>query len=66
MDNENFGVLVFGYILGIVCCVILNSCYFKNTYKDGQIDAINGIIQYELKVNKDKTSSWVYKDVNKD
>ncbi len=28
------------------------------TYKDGQVDAINGTIKYKLVVNKDKTSQW--------
>lgn len=27
-------------------------------YHDGQVDAINGTIKYELKVQKDGSSSW--------
>ena len=42
-------VLVLGIILG--SCVV-------NTYKHGQIDAINGIIEYELREMDDGEMKW--------
>jgi|TARA_Y100000310_G_C20697249_1_gene826586 hypothetical protein len=30
-------------------------------FKDGQIKAINGDIQYELKINPDKSTTWIKK-----
>jgi hypothetical protein len=32
---------------------------YKEGYKDGQVDAINGKVKYELKENEDKTTEWV-------
>jgi len=52
-----------GVWLGIVFTASL-SHFFPNTsgYRQGQIDAINGIIKYELKTNPDKTVEWVKKE----
>lgn len=41
----------FGFYLGL-----------NNGYKEGQIDAINGVIKYELVINKDKSMTWAEKN----
>ena len=32
----------------------------NNTYKDGQIDALTGKIQFKLITNPDSSRAWVY------
>ena len=54
-----------GFIIVVVLCLFAmmftlessNRSYSK-AYKQGQIDAINGIIKYELVENKDHTTEW--------
>jgi len=41
----------FGFYLGL-----------NSGYKEGQIDAINGVIKYELVINKDKSMTWAEKN----
>jgi hypothetical protein len=36
---------------------------YENGYKQGQVAAINGKIEYELIVKEDKTSEWERIDV---
>jgi hypothetical protein len=50
------GIMVI--ILGIVTCK-------QKTYEQGQIDAINGKIHYELKRNEDGEEVWVEKEGGK-
>lgn len=49
---------IFMLVVGIVIGVFLMHA-FCNTYKIGQIDALNGIIKYELVTQEDKTTIWV-------
>lgn len=51
----------FGYMLSSLVSQIL-----KNTYRDGQIDAINGKIFYHLEKNEDGSTSWIYKEARKE
>ena len=57
MDIEKLGII----IIPICCIILLFSLYIfgkRDGYKQGQIDAINGIIKYELKESKE----WREKD----
>lgn len=60
MDNEfiwfYFGIAL-GAIVAISAILILGL-----TYRDGQIDAINGVIKYELVKQPDNTTKWIRKD----
>ena len=59
MDNILCGVF-FGGILGMLSLMfILN--FTGNTYMDGQIDAINGEIHYELVHQPDGATEWEFK-----
>lgn len=56
---ENIGLLVLlliGFGLGLLVGCIPQ---LENRYKQGQIDAINGVIKYELKKQDDNTTKWV-------
>lgn len=50
------GFLVYMVYMILMCLCILNIT--ESTYKDGQVDAINGIISYELVEAEDGTRSW--------
>jgi len=49
--------LVAGVLIGIFGGVFL-MIIRHNTYRDGQIDALNGIVKYELVVQPDSTRTW--------
>ena len=49
--------------IGFVFCVVFVVCPivtagFDGKYKEGQIDAINGKISYQLVTHEDKTQTW--------
>jgi hypothetical protein len=50
-------------IIMIVACVIIILLIalfeYKDGYKNGQVDAINGKIKYKLEEREDKTTDWV-------
>jgi hypothetical protein len=48
-----------GLMMGVMLSIIADSCS-NNTYKDGQIDAINGKVYYELRSQEDGTTDWVF------
>jgi len=51
------------YFLGLITGALLMTLALialDSTYEDGQIDAINGIIKYELVKQPDNTTSWRY------
>jgi hypothetical protein len=52
---EYFVGLFLGFILGFMVAV---SPSYDVGYKKGQIDAINGIIKYELVDMPDQTKDW--------
>lgn len=47
-----------GVVVGILMCFVVMFAIYMNDYKDGQIDAINGDIKYELVVQKDNSTKW--------
>lgn len=52
-----------GYVLGVVLTSIVITTIMALTpegpgYKQGQIDAINGVVKYELIENPDQTKTW--------
>jgi hypothetical protein len=50
-----FADLIFAFIIGIIIGIMISA---NPVYKRGQIDAINGIIKYELVEQTDKTFIW--------
>jgi len=53
-----------GAWMGIIILATLNYFFPEGSsgYRQGQIDAINGKVMYELKTNPDKTVEWVKKE----
>jgi len=53
-----------GVVVGALICLLIftptTGCH--GTHKQGQIDAINGVIKYKLVMHPDKTTSWELKD----
>jgi hypothetical protein len=49
-----------GIWVGLVFAWAINTMWpeSSNEYKKGQIDALNGKISFELKVQEDKTTRW--------
>ena len=58
-----FGIfcLTFGSFLFFYSAYGLVKLEFESEYKQGQIDAINGKVQYELKTMPDNSIQWVRK-----
>lgn len=54
-----FGPLLIGISLGINL-MNLTIHLSGHTYKDGQIDALNGKIKYEIQKQENGTTEWVY------
>jgi hypothetical protein len=50
-----FAELIFAFIIGIIIGIMISA---NHLYKRGQIDAINGIIKYELVEQTDKIFIW--------
>jgi hypothetical protein len=61
---ETFVKIVIGFWLGIITINILNRSFDVDTvmYRQGQIDALTGTINYELKTHPDQSVSWVKKE----
>ena len=58
MNNKDVVmVCVLFFMIGILFLGFAQSCA-DETYKDGQVDAINGKIRYELVVHPDSTRTW--------
>ncbi len=55
-----FGTFVVGVLLFIVV-VVTASDRVSTAYRQGQIDAANGIMKYQLQPNPDGSTSWVQK-----
>jgi predicted membrane protein len=49
------------FVLGVVITVCVMWDNRENGYKNGQIDALNGIIKYELVRQDDNSTMWVNK-----
>jgi hypothetical protein len=57
MNDDGASVFI-GLVLGILLSVIFVHV-FDMTYKDGQLDAINGKIYYELVRQNDNSTKWM-------
>jgi len=51
-------ILILIITIAIISCVCIGIT--KNAYKQGQIDAINGKIKYQLVKQNDGSTSWKY------
>lgn len=56
-----------GYILGILAMVLSFGLILATVdegpgYKEGQIDALTGVVKYELVENPDQTREWKRKE----
>jgi len=60
MLSKNILIGYCSFLAGMII-TFLFLCAFDRTYKDGQIDAINGNIKYELVKRSDGTTKWEYK-----
>lgn len=60
MNNEPWIVFFMGFFLGVSLFMVTLLAFGVDTtlYKQGQIDAINGKIMYELKQQPDGTTAW--------
>lgn len=59
LDKENN---ILGYILFVILFILIiitnTFLFYDSGYKKGQIDAINGKIEYELIEKENKTKTW--------
>lgn len=49
------GIIIITFLLGILAGIIFLNDF---VYKKGQVDCINGVINYQLVTNPDKSTSW--------
>lgn len=63
MNDNSFFAFIIGLIFGgfLFVTIAMNFTEYTISYKQGQIDAINGKIQFQLKDNPDGTREWVKK-----
>ena len=59
--GDYLGGVGIGFILGMIFFGFLLNVS-NDTYKDGQIDAINGKIHYELVEQPNGTTEWEFKE----
>ena len=60
-NSDKGGIMLFFFCILFFCLGILftiNLTYDKR-YKDGQIDALNGIVKYKKEIQKDSSVIWV-------
>lgn len=63
-DDDNFDSgyrVICGGIVGFLAVWICVEMY-NTGYKNGQVDVMKNNIKIELKINDDKSSTWVYKE----
>jgi len=67
-NNRGSGKLVtiLGIVLFVLFVCLVHLLGYKDGYKQGQIAAISGNVKYELKVNPDKSTSWVPRRLEKE
>ncbi len=55
--NDGINIIL---VIILICILSISICMGTGiaAYKIGQVDALNGKIKYELKVNDDKSSTW--------
>lgn len=56
-DNRTFGIILIA-IGAVLLFVGLLSTFYDIAYRQGQIDAINGKIEYVLVKQPDNTTKW--------
>jgi hypothetical protein len=56
--------IIIGFWIGMMTTALVIYIFPEgnSAYQKGQIDALNGIVKYELKTNPDKTVVWVRKE----
>lgn len=52
---------VFIVLLIVIYIIFLTIFFYKSGYRQGQIDALNGKVEYEKKENEDGEITWVKK-----
>lgn len=60
--GQGFATLFCALVVMFVSIFIWSSEWGQHKYKEGQVDALTGEINYELKTNKDSTRVWIKKD----
>lgn len=60
MIHDEFKALSAGVIVGLLFALGLAMIADPHSrgYRAGQIDALNGVVKYELVTHPDKTTSW--------
>jgi len=58
-DKIAISIMILVFVLGFIIGGAIGNC---GGYKEGQINAINGKIEYTLQTNIDKTVEWVKKE----
>lgn len=61
IDKEPLILIGIGMVIATLCTFILIGISNVNPYRQGQIDALNGKIKYELQVQPDSSRIWVPK-----
>ena len=59
-DKDAWGCVLGGFLFGWILAIGLASAFSTHTrpYKEGQIDALNGKIKYELVEQSDGSIKW--------
>ena len=52
--TDKLGIFLGGWLVGMIFCLIVCG----KSYKDGQVDAVTGKMQYQLVVHSDSTKTW--------
>jgi len=69
-DAVGLGIFI-GIVMAFIILIIMCECAPKQTflyqegYKQGQIDALTGKVNWQLKEHSDKTKTWEAIDENK-
>ena len=59
MEKYDFIELILSFIVGVLVMMIITLIFIKEPqYKKGQINALNGQINYELVTKSDSTRTW--------
>jgi hypothetical protein len=61
---EAIPLIIGSIFIGFILSDVIALCK-GDTYRYGQIDAINGKIFYHLEKNEDGSTSWIYKNKEK-
>ena len=56
--SDKVKTVIYWLVFIIICLILINIGVYYGQYKDGQIDAINGKIYYELIESEDRSTQW--------